>query len=122
MTDSYQQLATHLDNLPAGFPSTESGVELKILKRLFTPAEARIATGLTLMPDAVGAIAQRLEMDEAELAPILDDMSKRGLIFSCHQGGKFLFRGPVRHRHLGVQPQQPRQGNSSAWSTNICPI
>ncbi|MBE2223324.1 MAG: 4Fe-4S ferredoxin, partial [Anaerolineae bacterium] len=38
--DIYQQLAHHLDDLPAGYPATESGVELRILRRLFTPAEA----------------------------------------------------------------------------------
>jgi len=27
MTDVYQRLAKHLDNLPGGFPPTESGVE-----------------------------------------------------------------------------------------------
>jgi electron transport complex protein RnfB len=43
MTDVYKKLAKHLDNLPAGYPSTESGVELRILKRLFTPEEAEIA-------------------------------------------------------------------------------
>ena len=40
MTDVYQDLARHLDNLPAGFPRTETGVEIRILKRLFTPREA----------------------------------------------------------------------------------
>ena len=42
--DIYQQLAQHLDNLPAGYPATESGVELRILQRLFKPAEAELAT------------------------------------------------------------------------------
>ena len=37
MKDVYQNLARHLDNLPAGFPATKSGVEIRILKRLFTP-------------------------------------------------------------------------------------
>ena len=40
MTDVYEKLAKHLDNLPAGYPSTESGVEMRILKRLFSPEEA----------------------------------------------------------------------------------
>ena len=37
MKDVYKRLAEHLDDLPAGFPATDSGVELRILKRLFTP-------------------------------------------------------------------------------------
>jgi len=40
MTDIYEHLARSLDKLPNGFPSTESGVELKILQKIFTPQEA----------------------------------------------------------------------------------
>ena len=40
MTDPYQQLAQYLDSLPAGYPPTESGVELRILHKLFSPQEA----------------------------------------------------------------------------------
>ncbi|RTZ98565.1 MAG: 4Fe-4S ferredoxin, partial [Deltaproteobacteria bacterium] len=43
MTDIYEKLARHLDHLPAGFPATESGVELRILRRLFSEEEAGIA-------------------------------------------------------------------------------
>jgi len=39
----YDDLAAHLDRLPAGFPRTPTGVELRILKRLFTPEEAALA-------------------------------------------------------------------------------
>ena len=38
----YQQLARHLDDLPGGFPPTKSGVELRILRRLFTPEQASL--------------------------------------------------------------------------------
>jgi len=34
--DVYERLREHLHQLPVGFPSTQSGVELRILKRLFT--------------------------------------------------------------------------------------
>ncbi len=44
----YEKLARHLDNLPMGFPSTKSGVELSILRNLFTPEEAAFAPHLTL--------------------------------------------------------------------------
>lgn len=30
-TEIYEKLAKYLDNLPAGFPRTESGVEMRIL-------------------------------------------------------------------------------------------
>ena len=41
MTDVYKKLAKHLDNLPAGYPSTESGVELRILKAPVLPGRGR---------------------------------------------------------------------------------
>lgn len=87
MTDVYQRLAAHLDNLPAGYPATETGVELRILKRLFTPEEAAIATGLGMMPEPAEAIAARLDRDPAELAPALKDMSRKGLIFRRSRNG-----------------------------------
>jgi hypothetical protein len=40
--DVYKRLARHLDELPAGFPPLESGVEIRILKRLFSEEEAEM--------------------------------------------------------------------------------
>ncbi len=91
MTDVYQNLARHLDNLPAGFPATETGVEIRILKRLFTPREAEIAAGLVMMPETVSAIAGRLKMVDAELAPVLYDMSRKGLIYRSGKNGKVYY-------------------------------
>jgi hypothetical protein len=39
----YQQLAQRLNALPEGFPATESGVELRLLAKLFSPEEAALA-------------------------------------------------------------------------------
>jgi H+/Na+-translocating ferredoxin:NAD+ oxidoreductase subunit B len=91
MSDVYERLAKHLDNLPAGFPSTDTGVELRILKRLFTTEEAEIAQGLTVMLEPAAAIAKRLGKDEAELAPMLESMSKKGLIARSTKGDQSLY-------------------------------
>lgn len=91
MDDIYQNLAKHLDNLPAGFPPTDSGVELRLLKRLFTPQEAEVAIGLSMMAEPASDIAKRLDMDETTLASMLESMSKKGLIFSRHKGGQDLY-------------------------------
>ena len=87
MTDVYIQLARHLDNLPAGFPSTESGVEIRILKRLFTEAEAELAARLMMMPEPASAIAARIGQSADELEPMLEGMSKKGLIFRSTKNG-----------------------------------
>jgi len=85
--DVYKKLAIHLDNLPAGYPATESGVELRILKHLFTPEEAGMATALTMVPEPASAIALRLGMDESLLSPLIEKMSKKGLVFRSSKGG-----------------------------------
>lgn len=55
-TNIYQNLARHLDNLPGGFPAAQSGVEIRILKRLFTPEEAKFAMHLTLISEEPGGV------------------------------------------------------------------
>ena len=46
--DIYRKVAGVLDTLPNGFPATESGVEIKLLKKVFMPEEAEIFCGLRL--------------------------------------------------------------------------
>ncbi len=78
--DVYKRLSEFLDKMPGGFPSTESGVEIKILKRFFTPEEAELELHLTPMPESASAIAERAGMDESKAAEMLDSMAKQGSI------------------------------------------
>ena len=73
--DVYQRLAKHLDNLPGGFPATESGVELRILRRLFTPDEAELALHLTLIPEEARVIARRAKITRMEADERLQEMA-----------------------------------------------
>lgn len=82
MRKVYEKLREHLDSLPGGFPATESGVELRILKRLFTPEEAEIAPFLGMKLEPAEVIAQKAGLDEDKVAPLLHNMARRGLIFS----------------------------------------
>jgi len=50
-SDIYRKLQRHLDTLPIGYPATESGVEIRILKFLFTPEEAEIALNMRFIPE-----------------------------------------------------------------------
>ncbi|HYA92174.1 MAG TPA: 4Fe-4S binding protein [Thermodesulfobacteriota bacterium] len=87
-TDIYENLAKHLDNLPGGFPRTESGVEMRILRRLFTPEDAEFAMHLTLMPEEPRVIARRAKIPVKDAARRLEEMEKKGLIFSRRQENK----------------------------------
>lgn len=80
MTDIYNRLAKYLDSLPAGYPPTKSGVELRILKKLFSEEEASIALHLTLIGAEAKTIARRAELEPNTVSEILDKMVRKGLI------------------------------------------
>ncbi len=84
--DVYQKLAHHLDDLPAGYPATDSGVELRILRRLFTPEEAALALHLTLLPEEARVVARRAGLPTPETAQRLQEMETKGLIYSYQRG------------------------------------
>ena len=45
--DIYRNLQLHLDQCTIGFPATTTGIELKVLKHLFTEKEAINATKMS---------------------------------------------------------------------------
>lgn len=80
MNEIYQKLALELDKIPNGFPKTESGVELKILAKLFSPEQARLAATLSLVPESVSEVAQKNNITLIEAKSLLIGMVKKGLI------------------------------------------
>lgn len=83
MTDTiYERLAQHLDRLPGGFGPSETGAHLRLLARLFTPAEAELAVHLSLDREDAQTIAARSGRAPEEAALLLAEMSHKGLIFS----------------------------------------
>jgi len=59
--DIYRKLQKRLDKLPIGFPPTDSGVEVELLKSLFSPQEAEITIHLKLLPETLGVISNVLK-------------------------------------------------------------
>ena len=91
MTDVYKELARKLDALPQGYPATESGIELRILEKIFSPEEAEMALKIKPIPETVEAIAQRLGKPVPEMQAILDDMVGKGQIGSFKFFGKQVY-------------------------------
>ena len=90
--DPYQKLAERLDQIPNGFPKTESGVELKLLAKLFTPKEAALASNLSLELLTVKDIASMYGSGEPEVKSMLIGMVKKGLIdMKRKEGEGFVF-------------------------------
>ncbi len=104
MENIYKQLAVHLDNTPSGYPETESGVELRILKQLFTKEEAELALSLVLMLEPIGPIAQRADKDPKDIEPILIEMGVKGLILHVTRDGVNTFM--LLHFVVGIWEYQ----------------
>ena len=89
--DAYLKLQEFLDQFPLGFPRTASGVEIKILQKIFTEEEARTAVLLSPLSEEASQISRRTGMDEADLASRLEAMSRKGLIFRVRRQGKTFY-------------------------------
>jgi len=76
----YRALARKLDSIPPGFPAAESGVELRLLARLYTPQEAAIVTAMRLDYELASAIAIRAAMDPDAAYDILFAAASKGLV------------------------------------------
>ena len=79
MTDEiYSRLADAMDHLPNGFPRTSSNVELKILKKIFSPEDASLAAHLTGNYESVEQIASRAELSPEAVSKQLFQDGKAG--------------------------------------------
>ena len=81
----YKKLAEHLDQLPGGFSSSDTDVDLRLLQRLFSTEEADLAVYLTLDREKAQVIAERANLLLPETEQRLGEMSNKGLIFSLEQ-------------------------------------
>jgi len=81
----YEQLADVLNKLPNGFPRTPSNVEILLLKKIFSPEEASIASKLCGSMEPVDIIAKKVGFSSEDAALKLAKMAKRGLVWSDRQ-------------------------------------
>jgi len=90
----YIKLQKHLDNQAVGFPATKTGVEIKILKHIFTPEEAEIASFLSYKFEPLKMIYSRIQHlveSPQELEEIFDRIQKKGGIECQIKNGKKHF-------------------------------
>ena len=93
----YRKLANHLDELPGGFPRTESGIELRILQKLFSPDDAELALHLTLIPEKPRVIARRANISVDQASSRLEKMAKKGLIYRHVTQGRPMKYGAFQY-------------------------
>jgi electron transport complex protein RnfB len=64
----YTRLREHIDSMPAGYPATDSGAEIKMLKNFYTPLQAQIALSIGPMPETAQAIEMSVRMAKERMA------------------------------------------------------
>ena len=79
--DVYERFREKLNSLPIRSGETESKVDLEIFKRLMSPEEAEVACYLSGQPEGLKTISQRAGIEVEKLAPVLEEMARKGLIF-----------------------------------------
>jgi ferredoxin len=88
MAEVYKRLAKKLDKLPQSFPATESGVELEILRKIFSDKDAETAIHLKPIPETAERISRRLGKSESDTRETLERMKNRGQIQSTTWRGE----------------------------------
>ncbi len=86
MEDEYDKLRARLDDMATGYPQTESKIEIKLLKKLFTEAEAGLFLQLMPFLQKPEDVAKRLNRDSDQIAEMMEQMAKKGLLFRKRNG------------------------------------
>jgi electron transport complex protein RnfB len=128
--DIFRELQKRLDGYSLGFPATDSGIELEILRELFTEEDAEMFLNLTQKLETPEDVARRIGRPSDEVAAQLSDMSQRGLLFRNQKGdtvrygaipfvhGLFEFQVANLDRHLaGLLERYIEEGFHNAIAT-----
>jgi electron transport complex protein RnfB len=90
--DGYYKLSKVLDTLPNGFPSTEGGVEIRLLKKIFTLEQADLFCDMRLTFETVEEIAKRTGRPLEGLEDRLISMGEMGQLFMIELGETRFFK------------------------------
>ena len=90
-SDIYRRLAQKLDELPNRFPQTKSGIEYRMLAKIFEAEEAALACTMELDPESSIIIAARAGIDPRETRDRLKRMAAKGLIDLQIGEGEFTY-------------------------------
>jgi len=91
MNDVYQILRERLDGLSTGYPKTESGIEIQILKILFTEEEADLFVQLTPTLEPAEDITKRLGREMEQTSQLLNRMTQKGQLYRYKQDESEMF-------------------------------
>ena len=100
----YRKLQKQLDSYSLGFPATESGIEIEILKGLFIEEDAELFTNMTPLLETPESVAMRLGRDLGEVVSQLEEMAGKGLLFRSRKGAEVKYGAtPFMHGLMEFQ-------------------
>ena len=91
MNDVYNRLRERIDDLSTGYPKTDSGVEIRILKKLFAEKEADLFVQLTPMYETAEDVAKRLGREMEQTVELLNRMAQKGQLYRYKQDETEMF-------------------------------
>jgi electron transport complex protein RnfB len=94
---TYRLLQRHLDSQAVGFPATDSGADITLLRRLFSPDEARLALHLSYRPSPLTRIVE-------EAAPRFSADQVKGLLEALFAKGAIGWKEKSGVDHWYVIP------------------
>ena len=116
----YRKLQQHFDKETVGFPATESGYEINILKHLFTTEQAKAVIYLTYKVEPIEKIFQRVETGGSsaeELERHLDECAKYGVI--THRIKNGVKHYGTLHYLIGMAEAGMYKGATPEWSVAV---
>lgn len=87
----YKKLAEKLDDLPNRYPATESGIELRLLEKIFTPEEAELAAEMFFVKESASIIASRANLPEKQAQRTLKNMVRKKVILFSKGDRELVF-------------------------------
>src|SRR4030042_2293334 len=113
----YVDLQKHLDKQAVGSPATKSGVELRILKHLFTPEQAGIALHLNYKPQSASQVynsAKGSGMSMKKVESLLGEMLRNGAIGGTEKNGvEYYFTVPLL---IGIAELHGHNATPQFWA------
>ena len=87
----YERLRQRMDDLGTGYPASEGGAEIRILKKLFTEEEADLFVHLTPLLETPEDVAKRLGRELEQTAELMNRMAQKGQVLRIQKGDTVRF-------------------------------
>ena len=103
--EAYERLADALNALAGGYPRTESCIEIRLLKKVFTPEQVQVGSVMSRKHETPAEIAKKAGLPEERVQQLLDEMVALNLARQFIDNGVTTYRlGPFvlgwYERHL----------------------